>query len=222
MWSGLKEFSKFGFENKTFKVLKIFEVVDGDTFKCIVDLGGESVFGRTVWITVRLEEIDAPEMKGETTCEKVCAMISLLKLVEKVCGTTDASEVCTQKYIKEVFSLVGIFEGDDDPSSSIKEETFKPFEEAIVELNKKYKSAVNKMIQEDLEVSTTNFTLKTSGMDLYGRVLGKLFIDTTSSSSINSLLCSEGFVRYYKGNKCREKWCFDDLCKILSRVTKKD
>jgi endonuclease YncB( thermonuclease family) len=219
MWSPLKKFSKFGFEGKTFEDVKVFEIVDGDTLKCFVDLGGESVFGRRVWLTVRLADIDAPELKGETVPEKVCATVALLTLAEMICCPPGLSTICGFKdeeltllssYVKDVKNIYG---GFNDSYEITVDETFS---KEIVELNKKYKDLVSKFLKDNFD-RLHSFTLKTDCMDLYGRVVGKLY-SKRDLESINLELCTKGVVRYYKGNKCREKWCLEDLSKIILKT----
>lgn len=212
------EIPKFGFENKTFKNVKVIEIVDGDTLKCVIDVGG-GVFGNKVWVPVRLVEIDAPEIKGETLIEKFCATLSMGVLAEKIfeAGKLDV----LKKYIIDEIGkerINKLLSKDDLDESELGNE--------ITSINKKFKEFLNE------EINKSHFrplALKTCGMDLYGRVLGKLYVvvenenvkeddETNLVCCINSFMCEEGVARYFKGTKAREKWCFEDLKKMAERV----
>lgn len=221
---------KFGFENKTFHNVRILEFVDGDTVKCVIDVEG-GIFGRKVWVSVRLVEIDAPEMKGETNLEKICAELSLLHFCEKIFeitisndGFCNSNTSFVREYLAELKAIYSassledlIFHiqnenatttttnNDDNDNEKIKDK--------IIDLNKRFKGIVNCFLKSSK--CKENLTLKTFGTDLYGRVLGKLFYE---SSCINGYLCEEGVVRYFKGTKAREKWMKKELEEILINI----
>lgn len=207
---------KFGFEDKIFKDVEVIEVVDGDTLKCVIDVGG-GVFGRKVWVPVRLVEIDAPEMKGDTAIEKVCAMVSLLTLVEKI-FKVEPNNHLFEDYFKTLEKIC-----NPSCSSEQEEENFEKKNDEIVEMNKKFKNNLNNNIHQKEWEPKKSLTLKTFGSDLYGRVLGKLYyqsdecedVNNVDEKTINQHLCEEGVARYFKGNKARGKWCKDELLNIF-------
>ena len=204
-----EEIQKFGFENKIFKGVKVIEIVDGDTVKCVIDVGG-GVFGNKVWVPVRLIEIDAPEMKGETSIEKVCAMISMIYLYRKIFPDDDDNKDILKKYVSEEIG------GKETITKLL---TSEKCEENInfPNVNKKFKETLNEMIKNNLS-SSFDFVLEAFGMDIYGRVLGKLYLP--SGESVNKYMCEEAKVaRYFKGKKAREKWCFEELKQIIVECT---
>lgn len=205
---------KFGFEGKKFENVEIMEFVDGDTMKCILNLGKGSIFGERVWVSVRLVGIDAPELKGETICEKICATFSLLTLANE-CTKRNCSLLLSE-YSKEIFS--------SGKQETAEENSFKDKESEILKLNKTTKDKINEklmILRASEEEAPLFFTLETFGSDLYGRVLGKLYYsDVTKTTTINDILCEKGVARPYKGNKAREKWSLEELYDFLSKLKK--